>query len=206
MIGQFAKHTLKLNQTFANQIEEWQREIGFDPESGPIVGLQIRRTDKVRESPRSVHEVAQYMAQAEEYFLKIEAKYNISVPRRVYISSDNTSVIDEARSLYLNWTVMGFHSSFSESLKNRKLGLFEIARDILLLSECEYVVCGLSSNLCRLIYEMQTYLKFNLDAPHLKSLDGGYHYPLYGGHSIRGKYMTVWKIDDNGTASSCNLI
>lgn len=67
-----------------------------------IFRMQIRRTDKINEAPESVHEVAEYMAQAEEYFQKIESNNAFeqpSIPRIVYISSDNTSAIDKARSL-----------------------------------------------------------------------------------------------------------
>ncbi|OXA54270.1 Glucose dehydrogenase [FAD, quinone] [Folsomia candida] len=204
MMGQFTKNAMKLNHTFENQIKQWKKEIGFDTETGTIVGMQIRRTDKINEAPESVHEVAEYMAQAEEYFQKIESNNAFeqpSIPRIVYISSDNTSAIDKARSLYPNWKVLGFHSSFSESIDNRKFGLFEIARDILLLAECEYVVCGLSSNLCRLIYEMQTYKKFHKNPPHLKSLDGEYSYQLLGDHSIARKFRTLWEIGDDEALS-----
>ncbi|OXA53603.1 Alpha-(1,6)-fucosyltransferase [Folsomia candida] len=197
MIGQFAKNTMKLNQTFENQIKQWKTEIGFDAGTETIVGLHIRRTDKYLEAPKSVHEVSEYMAQAEKYFQKIEVLGKKPIPRVVYISSDNTSVINEARSLYPTWKVLGFHSSLSESFTKRKFGLFEIARDILLLTECEYVIC-------QLISEMQTYKKFNQDPPHLKSLDGQYEYPLIS-HGLFQEFKTVWKIDDHETALFCDF-
>lgn len=43
--------------------------------------------------------LSEYMAQAEKYFQKIEVLGKKPIPRVVYISSDNTSVINEARSL-----------------------------------------------------------------------------------------------------------
>ncbi|OXA64716.1 alpha-(1,6)-fucosyltransferase-like [Folsomia candida] len=148
--------------------------------------------------------LSEYMAQAEKYFKKIEVLGQKPIPRVVYISSDNTSVINEARSLYPTWKVLGFHSSLSESFSKRKFGLSEIARDILLLTECEYVVCGLSSNLCRLIFETQTYKKFNQDPPHLMSLDGQYEYALHG-HRIPRDFRTLGKIGDHETALFCGF-
>lgn len=38
MIGQFAKHAMRLNQTLEQEIIRWKKEIGFYPEHGTIVG------------------------------------------------------------------------------------------------------------------------------------------------------------------------
>lgn len=54
----------------------------------------------------------------------------------------------------------------------------------------------LSIQVCRLLYEIQTYKDFMYDSPHLKSLDGDYDYALKGLHTMSRENMKIWTISD----------
>lgn len=60
---------------------------------GPIVGLHIRRTDKIQEA--KYHNVTEYMNWAEHWFQIQEKHQNITLTRRIYVSTDDVSVIEE---------------------------------------------------------------------------------------------------------------
>ncbi|XP_035715541.1 alpha-(1,6)-fucosyltransferase-like [Folsomia candida] len=77
MIGQFAKHAMRLNQTLEQEIIRWKKEIGFYPEHGTIVGLQIRRTDKTEEDSDTLHDLQEYFTHAETYFRKLETSADL---------------------------------------------------------------------------------------------------------------------------------
>lgn len=57
--------------------------------------LHIRRTDKIG-TEASFHALKEYMNHAEEYF-SIKEKAGMKVKRRVFIASDDPSVISEAK-------------------------------------------------------------------------------------------------------------
>ncbi|OXA42360.1 Alpha-(1,6)-fucosyltransferase [Folsomia candida] len=184
--GQFTKYAMRLNSTFEQELANLMKQAGFG-KSIKIVGLQVRSTDKVTEYSDSVHPLSLYFHHAEEYFLKLE-KNSTKIPRIVYLSSDNSSLVSVARERYPSWKIIGFPATFSEKWETRRHDVFEIIRDIILLSECDHVVCGFSSNVCRLILEIQSwkYYRFNPGnisnngSSRLKSLDGAYIYNLWG--------------------------
>jgi hypothetical protein len=57
--------------------------------------LHVRRTDKIG-TEASFHALKEYMNHAEEYF-SIKEKAGQTVQRRVFIASDDASVISEAK-------------------------------------------------------------------------------------------------------------
>lgn len=62
--------------------------------------MQIRRTDKTDEGLDTFHELDEYFIEAEAYFKKIELSQSSgreSLPRIVYLSSDNTTVLEDAK-------------------------------------------------------------------------------------------------------------
>lgn len=60
-----------------------------------MVGVHVRRTDKlIREA--KYHPLEDYMKRAEEWFQIQERRLHISIQRKIYLATDETTVIDEA--------------------------------------------------------------------------------------------------------------
>lgn len=62
---------------------------------GPIVGLQIRRTDKIN-TEASFHDLDEYMRWVEDWFQIEEYRTQSSIKRRIYIATDDPEIFDEA--------------------------------------------------------------------------------------------------------------
>ena len=64
-----------------------------------MVGIHVRRTDKlIREA--EYHSLHEYMKRAEEWFQIQERRFHTSIPRKIYIATDETAVINEALEQY----------------------------------------------------------------------------------------------------------
>lgn len=64
--------------------------------------LHIRRTDKIG-SEASRYEVQKYMNATEMYFAPMERQSGITLKRRIFIASDDPSVIKEAKKAYADY-------------------------------------------------------------------------------------------------------
>lgn len=60
--------------------------------------IHVRRTDKL-DMEASLHDVSQYVDAANEYLMTKELTQNIS-GKRIYIASDDATVLGEAREKY----------------------------------------------------------------------------------------------------------
>jgi glycoprotein 6-alpha-L-fucosyltransferase len=58
---------------------------------GPVVGIHVRRTDKVG-TEAAFHPVEEYMKYVEEWFAKYELNHPASGTRRVFVASDDPKV------------------------------------------------------------------------------------------------------------------
>lgn len=151
-IGQLTKYLTRPN---ANMTEYFEKEQSLLRFKHPIVGVHIRRTDKIVEA--SYHTVSEYMEHVEEWF----NIYEKSLPlyeRRVYLASDDLLVIEEAKRKYRNYTFITNEMSARKSgPSDRYSDLIGVIKDIHFLSLTDHLVCTFSSQVCRLAYEkMQT--------------------------------------------------
>lgn len=64
--------------------------------TGPIVGLQIRRTDKLG-TEAAFHSLEEYMKWVEDWFKIEEYKTSSSIKRRIYVATDDPTVFEEAQ-------------------------------------------------------------------------------------------------------------
>ena len=123
------------------------------------VGIHIRRNDKILEKESIYHPIEEYMKHVKEYFDQEQIRRKTKFPKkRLYVISDDPKVFDEIRDKYPEYEVLGDKSrSHSASLKNRYSinSLLDLISDIHLLSLSDFIVCTLSSNVCRLAYEIQ---------------------------------------------------
>nr|CAG4645426.1 EOG090X03KK [Lynceus sp. MCZ IZ 141354] len=180
-IGQFMKYLLRYQPDTQKFVDEAGANFGFQK---PIVGIHVRRTDKVG-TEAAFHSIEEYMVHVQEYYERLELKQGSKVEhRRVYLASDDASVLPEARKKYPNYTFLGDPSIASNAgvaTRYSDSSLRGIIIDIHFLAHSDYLVCTFSSQVCRVAYEiMQT---IHPDASSwFRSLDDIYYYGGQNAH------------------------
>nr|XP_022901745.1 alpha-(1,6)-fucosyltransferase [Onthophagus taurus] len=172
-IGQFLKYLMKPQEKTSALMQDTMYNIGF---KRPIVGVHIRRTDKVG-TEASFHSVNEYMAVVEDYYDQLELKGSVE-KRRIYLATDDPKVLAEAKKNYPSYEILGDASiskTASISTRYSEQSLNGIILDIHMLSMSDYLVCTFSSQVCRVAYEiMQNYFPDASDK--FKSLDDIYYF------------------------------
>uniref|UniRef100_A0A0N5AS11 GT23 domain-containing protein n=1 Tax=Syphacia muris TaxID=451379 RepID=A0A0N5AS11_9BILA len=170
-ISQFMRYLMRFTEGMKKKIDEAVKFIG------PIVGIQIRRTDKVG-SEAAFHALDEYVKWAEVWFRIQEKRQKKSLTRRIFIASDDPTVFSEAREHYPEYTVYGDESiAKSAQLGSRysEQSLIGVIVDIELLSRCSYLVCTFSSQICRMGYELMQ-IRVGDGGNLFHSLDDVYYY------------------------------
>ncbi|XP_055612862.1 alpha-(1,6)-fucosyltransferase [Uranotaenia lowii] len=184
-IGQFLKYLLKPTGETRQMLENGIEKLGFRK---PIVGVHVRRTDKVG-TEAAFHGIDEYMAAVDDYYNQVEMVEAVD-KRRVFIASDDPKVIDEARSKYPHYEVVGdpeVAKVAAVSTRYTDSSLNGIILDIHLLSLSDYLVCTFSSQVCRVAYEiMQT--MYPDASGRFKSLDDIYY---YGGQNAHNREVII---------------
>ncbi|XP_064469233.1 alpha-(1,6)-fucosyltransferase-like [Ornithodoros turicata] len=168
--GQFVAYIMRPSVSLFDNLRETKRNITF---RSPIVGLHIRRTDKRGEAAR--HEIKEYMEHADEYFANIAGP----VPRRIYVATEDPSVFPELRKKFPRYVILGdekaSQDASSKTTRYSPSALRAVVKDIFLLSQCDLVVCTLSSGVCRVAYELMQARRTDATS-HIVSLDVDYFY------------------------------
>ncbi|KAI6230825.1 hypothetical protein M3Y99_01027500 [Aphelenchoides fujianensis] len=120
---------------------------------GPIVGLQIRRTDKIG-TEAAFHSVDEYMRWAEVWFQIQEHRVSPArhLRRRVFIATDDPNAVKEAREKYPHFDVYadeGIAKSAQVANRYTDASLYGVITDVRMLSKCDYLVCTFSSQVER---------------------------------------------------------
>ncbi|KAG7199674.1 hypothetical protein KM043_014264 [Ampulex compressa] len=170
-VGQVLKYLMRPQDNVKKTLDYAKEKLGFKK---PIVGVHVRRTDKVG-TEAAYHDIDEYMMKVEQYFAELETKPDV---KRVFLASDDPKVITTARNRYPNYEIIGdpeVAETASVAKRYSDSSLQGIIVDIHLLSQCDYLVCTFSSQVCRVAYElMQTY---HSDAYNkFTSLDDIYYY------------------------------
>lgn len=151
-IGQLLLYVLKPQPETAEMLENGRQKLGF---KRPIVGVHVRRTDKVG-TEASFHSLDEYMKSVDDYYEQLEMVEHVD-RRRVYIASDDPKVIEEARQKYPQYEVIGdpeIAKVAAVSTRYTDSSLNGIMLDIDLLSKSDFLVCTFSSQVCRVAYEV----------------------------------------------------
>ncbi|XP_078485864.1 alpha-(1,6)-fucosyltransferase-like [Ciona intestinalis] len=177
-IGQIMKYILRSKSEISNQLSQKLNSTKIYP----LVGIQVRRTDKLVKEAKLIA-LEKYMLYVKEWFDKYKME-NIGINddtkfvRSVYVATDDDTLLDEAKKMYPDYNFINDKSiTAAASVKDRYSvdGLFGILTDVYILSHCDYVVCTFSSNVCRLVYELMQTL--HIDATtRLHSLDKSYYF------------------------------
>ncbi|XP_045132725.1 alpha-(1,6)-fucosyltransferase-like isoform X2 [Portunus trituberculatus] len=158
--GQFAKYVMRLQPDVLKMIDAIKKDLNY---SHPIVGVHVRRTDKNSEAP--YQPMAKYMKHVEDFYqsLDLASPSGPPTPRKVFLASEEPSVVIEARSKYPTYEIT-WHNNTAKRVRDRftTSAFKDIATEIYLLAQADYLVCTFSSNVCRLSFELMQ--SFRTDA------------------------------------------
>jgi glycoprotein 6-alpha-L-fucosyltransferase len=97
---------------------------------------------------------------------------------RVFVASDDPSVLPYARQTYPNYDFVGDTDTVrgaDPSHRYTESALLGVIVDIHLLTQCDYVVATFSSNIGRTVYELMQALRGDASS-HVMSLDSEYFF------------------------------
>ncbi|KAH9578487.1 Alpha-(1,6)-fucosyltransferase [Schistosoma haematobium] len=146
--GQLAAYIMRLKPQLAQLINVTLKS--FETIGDPVVGVHIRRTDKDM-NVETFGSVSKRI---------IGRENSVQAKRSVYLSTDDPNVFAQLTYSYPNYTVYGSQSRSQSANMNTRVSVSSLNNaiiDIIALSMTDFLVCTLSSNVCRLAYElMQT--------------------------------------------------
>ncbi|XP_025108910.1 alpha-(1,6)-fucosyltransferase-like [Pomacea canaliculata] len=151
-VGQLVSFLLRPQPHLQQTIQTQGEKMKF---KRPIVGIQIRRTDKIN-NEAALHSLEEYMKHVEEYY-DLRQQHEDIKERRVFVATDDPSVTTEFPKKYPHYNISWVEGSANTaSMKSRfsKDGLSTVIVDLHFLSMCDFVVCTYSSNICRAVYEL----------------------------------------------------
>ncbi|GAB6022444.1 Alpha-(1,6)-fucosyltransferase [Chamberlinius hualienensis] len=173
-IAQFVKFLLRPQEPLAKYLRELTEKMDFKK---PIVGIHVRRTDKVG-TEAAYHSIEEYMDYVKDYYAYLELQQDVPV-KRVYLASDDPSVLEDAKKKWDYDSSVSSRYSY-ESLKG-------VVGDIHLLAHTDYLVCTFSSQVCRVAYEIMQTLEPDPSA-NFQSLDDIYYFGGQLPHSQKVLY------------------
>eukprot|EP00095_Tigriopus_kingsejongensis_P009295 snap_masked-scaffold175_size286436-processed-gene-1.29 protein:Tk09295 transcript:snap_masked-scaffold175_size286436-processed-gene-1.29-mRNA-1 annotation:"alpha-( )-fucosyltransferase" len=178
-VSQFLKFMLKPQPHLQELLDQSVEAQGF---ARPLVGIHVRRTDKVG-TEAALHEVGEYMKHVSEYFQLQEVKLGRSIPTKsVYVATDDPKVLQECRDKFPDYTFHGsleLAKSAAVSSRYNLNSLKGVITDVHLLSTSDFLVCTFSSQVCRIAYEIMQQ-RYPDAANYFRSLDDIWY---YGGQS-----------------------
>ncbi|XP_054262328.1 alpha-(1,6)-fucosyltransferase [Macrosteles quadrilineatus] len=177
-VGQLLKYLLRPQPNLANFLRTAAERFDFQK---PIVGVHIRRTDKVG-TEAAFHPVEEYMLAVEEYYQQLSMTKNVDV-KRIYLASDDPKVFSEIKKKYPDYEVLGdpaVAKGAAVATRYSDSSLNGIVMDIHFLSLSDHLVCTFSSQVCRVAYEIMQTL-YPDAADRFRSLDDIYY---FGGQQI----------------------
>ncbi|XP_067847433.1 alpha-(1,6)-fucosyltransferase isoform X1 [Heptranchias perlo] len=179
-VSQFVKYLIRPQSWLEKEIEEATRKLGF---RHPIIGVHVRRTDKVG-TEAAYHPIEEYMVHVEEHYKSLARKTEID-KKRVYLATDDPTLLQEAKSKYPDYEFISDNSiSWSAGLHNRytENSLRGVILDIHFLSQADFIVCTFSSQVCRVAYEIMQTLHPDASA-YFRSLDDIYYFGGQNAHN-----------------------
>ena len=154
-VAQFLKYMLRPQDNTVQFLNEMEGDRDLKQ---PMVGIHIRRTDKL-DKEAGFHDVEEYMIYVKEYFQQLEINTgSIVSPKLVYVASDDPHVLSECITKFPDYTFLGDQSIAQSAAVHSRYNIKSlqgIISDIHMLSLSDFIVCTFSSQVCRLAYEIQ---------------------------------------------------
>ena len=155
-VGNLLRYLLRPNNEFTEYLLKFKKQIQFNY---PIVGIHVRRTDKL-DNEADYHPLDQYMSYAEDFFNKIDLTnerkgLKNKTKRVIYLATDEINVWNNE---VKPWLEKGYqflgdskHANTARDVMSRfgEDSTRDLLTDLFMLSESDFIVCGISSTYCR---------------------------------------------------------
>ncbi len=140
--SQFTGYILRPQKRLIKHLKKFKISIGY---SHPIVGVQVRRSDKLL-NEAVYHPLSDYMIYVKDYFEKLELRQKVD-RKLVYVASDDPKVLPQFIKEYPEYSFTGNTEGAETALNGRgsNASLWGLLTDIYLLSETDFIVCTFSS-------------------------------------------------------------
>nr|CAB3247603.1 Alpha-(1,6)-fucosyltransferase-like [Phallusia mammillata] len=151
--GQIMMYLTRPQPKLTQALNKYKAELGF---SHPIVGVHIRRTDKLK-GEADFHSLEEYMIHVKKWYDNYDDFNGGNVTRRVFLATDDVTIHKEALDKYPKFSFSWIANNSYFAQKQRRTsdeGFWGIVYDVALLSQCDYVVCTFTSNIGRLVHEV----------------------------------------------------
>ncbi|XP_033097158.1 alpha-(1,6)-fucosyltransferase-like isoform X2 [Anneissia japonica] len=184
-IGQVLKYILRPSKLLQQHIEEMEGKHNFEH---PIVGVHVRRTDKVG-TEAAFHDISEYMKHVEEYYELIKRRQTVK-KKRVYLATDDPGLLEETRKRYPEYHFISDNDISKSASINQRYSdnsLRGVILDIHFLANSDFLVCTFSSQVCRVAYEIMQTLHPDASS-YFRSLDDIYYFGGQNEHRQRAIY------------------
>ncbi len=167
-LGQFIKFILRPNEVFAKEAAAIQN-------NSAKAAIHVRRTDKLKSEAEAI-DSDKYMDLVDEFYDIQDAKKGEKADRNLFLATDEPEIINEVVGAYPNYNVLANTSVAATGStrhgRNSSLGTDGIIRDIFALASADFLACTMSSNVCRLAYELRLATRpIVADLDEVRSLD-----------------------------------
>ncbi|XP_062857768.1 alpha-(1,6)-fucosyltransferase [Trichomycterus rosablanca] len=179
-VSQFVRYLVRPQPWLEKEMQEAAVKLGFEH---PIIGVHVRRTDKVG-TEAAFHPIEEYMVHVEEQFQLMSQRKQVD-KKRVYLATDDPSLLQEAKSKYPGYEFISDNAvSRSAGIHNRytENSLKGVILDVHFLSQTDYLVCTFSSQVCRVAYEIMQTLHPDASS-YFYSLDDIYYFGGQNAHN-----------------------
>ncbi len=140
----FMGYILRPQKRLIKHLQDFKKSLNF---RHPIVGVHVRRTDKLY-GEAVFHSNSEYMIHVKDFYDKLELKQKVD-HRLVYIASDDTAVMSQLKANYTDYEFIGNSEGSKlaekQNTRNGNNSFWGALTDIFLLSETDYIVCTFSS-------------------------------------------------------------
>ncbi|CAL8116624.1 unnamed protein product [Orchesella dallaii] len=181
-VGQFATYVLRPTpetERIERKAKANRRPRDFQ-KNITTIGIHVRGTDKLDSEAKS-YPLEEYFKQVEIHLAIKERIEGFPITAHIFLATDEPKVIQEAGKLeqkyngtWIIWANESAAKEASTSFSRFESGIMGILIDVLVLADCEFVVCTFSSNICRLVAELK---EVEVDKQgEVVSLDSSYHF------------------------------
>ncbi len=150
-LGQFVRFILRPNNKFLQDLDRMP--------NGGYAAIHVRRTDKIKENPYI--DTQEYLDVVQEYFDIQDAKNLVrnQSKKTLFVASDEPDVIEEIQTLAPHLRVLS-NATFAMTAEyhdNRYEddSIAALISDVHMLARSDVLACTMSSNICRLAYELR---------------------------------------------------
>lgn len=186
--GNIVSYIMRLNDYYNKMFNEYKQNQGFtNDEDNLIVGVHVRRTDKLL-FEANYYSFDKYMIKVKDYYDRIDVQdclngRNNKRIRKVYLATDDPLIwindvpkfVKQGYQFYGNISITRSANPKLRSLNQSRDGFI---LDVFSLSFTDYLVCTLSSQVCRIAYELMQVQKANGRdmVDNIYSLDNYYYF------------------------------